>query len=71
MERGTRDEDKLKITVFNVNKAGQDKAGQDKAGQDKAGQDKAGQGRHTGTPGVTSRPDQKELNRQEINTQDN
>ncbi len=35
-----KDEDKLKLTVFNSDKQG-----------------KTRQGRHTGTPGVTSRPD--------------
>ncbi len=44
-ERGTRDEDKLKITVFNIIQTGQDKTGQDKAGQGKTRQDKTRQGR--------------------------
>ncbi len=40
------DVDKLKLTVFN-----KDKARQDKTRQGRAGQGRAGQGRHTGTPG--------------------
>ncbi len=58
------DEDKLKITVFNdTSKARQDKTKQGRAGR-------AGQGTQEHW-GVTSRPDKKELNRQELNTQDN
>ncbi len=37
----------------------------------KSKQGKTRQGWHTETPGVTSRPDGKELNRQELNTQGN
>ncbi len=56
--RNTQTRIKLKITVFNQSKQG-------KTGQDKA------RLTQTGTPGVTSRPDEKELNRQELNTQGN
>ncbi len=49
--RNTETRIKLKYTVFNSNEAGKDKAGQ---------------GRHTGTPGVMTRPDENKLNRQEL-----
>ncbi len=50
-EQGTRDEDKLKITVFNSNKTRQGRVVQDKTRQEKARQGRAG------TPGVTNRSD--------------
>ncbi len=61
---------KLKITVFNSGKARQGKARQGKARQGRAGQGRAGQGRPEHR-GVISTPDEKELNRQELNTQGN
>ncbi len=57
------DVDKLKLTVFNKGKARQGKARQGKARQGKADTQE-----HRG---VTSRPDEKELKRQELNTQVN